>query len=1262
VNRLPTDHKQGLLHCLLRGINALNQTVTSASVPERQAKNAVRMFSYLLNLIVVASEDDALTSTSITGPTSKAKGAKGKKAAAAASAKAAGNWNWSIQRVGCIKGIKQILGCITEELWARKTPEPELVNLLNATCYKFMENVDVVKDADTKQLLFATIGCMTQQFRQAFGATTSILHLLSHFDHLIGPLAEFVQSMVVSFDGQSVVTELLREIGRNDPRELAQDSTGTRNIAGFLTELGNLAPMAILRSGGISVLLPHLNGESYPIRNAIISIMSGIVCQLVVDGESVEGAKKTREQFQEILEERILDTSAYVRGKALQLWCNMAAVEVPIAGGEGGSQAEEQLGGTAMRSSIPRDRQPALVALAADRLRDKSSIVRKEALRLLTTLLVRNPYGPKLPGSEWKAKSEVAATEIGALVGELFVQMQQKQAAESSQPAVELAKAKQEAKEKAAEVAKAANKDELDDSESDADELLGDEDDVDVKEEAEEEGAPMDEEEAVSSAAPLDSPEVQMAKLKYVFFSEGATFAEQMEAVMPIASDLLGSKNITDVKEAIAFIEAGSRYGIEAALPAVQKMLVLMWTKEAAVKTAVIEAYCRLFVNDRRAEAIANNMVQLTCGCNLGELTSLEEMVCELMSEEKIASTVIKALWAMFAGKGSTDSEHSVRALMVLGMCARSDSEIIRKNSGLLVSIGLGVDAETGTYNMGRVQYTCIALQKFQPEKVERGKTAEAVLFNSGDELFQRMVDAVTFDSAADVPGWHAAVEQAINTIFALAENPDKICGQIIAALSKPVFGAGAKPSSAQLARVVFVVGQIALKQLVHLEKIEGEMKRRLRLQEESDKSKSKDDKDDADDIVGGAAASDEIAEAMARLADNDLVLGNSMLGTFAPILVSICSHPEKYPDATLRSAAVLSLTKFMTVSSKFAEENLQLLFTIMQDATEPRIRANCVLAMGDLAVRFANLLEPWTSHMYGRLRDSDVTVRKNAVMVLTHLILNDMIKVKGQVSEMALRLEDDDERVGDLARLFFLELSHKDNAIYNMLPDVISQLASNPELEPAQFNRIMDYLMTFITKGMHCVSLVEKLCYRFRTTSETQQWRYFAHCLSLLDYNDRAIKKLTAQLACYQDTLADEQVYNSFVEIMAKAKKFSSADMKEALAELEAKLEEIHNKGQEDDEAFAKAGKVSKAVAKVKGKKGGKAANRKALEPVATNEDADGDAMDADASEVSAAGSENTAAPKRGGRSKGKATMASSRKARAIVDSDDDDAEDYMI
>lgn len=56
----------------------------------------------------------------------------------------------------------------------------------------------------------------------------------------------------------------------------------------------------------------------------------------------------------------------------------------------------------------------------------------------------------------------------------------------------------------------------------------------------------------------------------------------------------------------------------------------------------------------------------------------------------------------------------------------------------------------------------------------------------------------------------------------------------------------------------------------------------------------------------------------------------------------------------------------------------------------------------------------------------------------------------------MAIRLEDEDERVSSLAHLFFHELSRKGNAIYNMLPDVISQLAcGDSKIEPEQFKKI---------------------------------------------------------------------------------------------------------------------------------------------------------------------------------------------------------------
>lgn len=45
---------------------------------------------------------------------------------------------------------------------------------------------------------------------------------------------------------------------------------------------------------------------------------------------------------------------------------------------------------------------------------------------------------------------------------------------------------------------------------------------------------------------------------------------------------------------------------------------------------------------------------------------------------------------------------------------------------------------------------------------------------------------------------------------------------------------------------------------------------------------------------------------------------------------------------------------------------------------------------------------------------------------MMTHLILKDMVKVKGQVSEMAVLLIDPVPQIAALAKNFFNELSHK--------------------------------------------------------------------------------------------------------------------------------------------------------------------------------------------------------------------------------------------
>eukprot|EP01114_Cavostelium_apophysatum_P020600 TRINITY_DN6951_c0_g1_i3.p1 TRINITY_DN6951_c0_g1~~TRINITY_DN6951_c0_g1_i3.p1 ORF type:complete len:563 (+),score=200.65 TRINITY_DN6951_c0_g1_i3:667-2355(+) len=375
--------------------------------------------------------------------------------------------------------------------------------------------------------------------------------------------------------------------------------------------------------------------------------------------------------------------------------------------------------------------------------------------------------------------------------------------------------------------------------------------------------------------------------------------------------------------------------------------------------------------------------------------------------------------------------------------------------------------------------------------------------------------------------------------------------------------------SISDLSKFFFILGHVALKELVYIEEVQSEIRRRRSAAQEKATKKDKKAKSAIEEELGVAAAAEEQeAETLQEVAEKEIV-GKNLLGTFGPIVSLVCANAgNRFNDQTLRTSAVLALSKFMCVSSDFCDKHLQLLFTILQTAPEPAVRSNVVISLGDLAFRFPNLIEPWTSKIYSRLRDSDTLVRKNTMMVLSHLILNDMIKVKGQISEMALCLEDEDSRISDLAHLFFHELSQKGNAIYNILPDLISGLSVTRDVTEVMFKSIMKYLFTFIEKDKQAESLVEKLCHRLKTVKEVEQWRSLSYCLSLLNINDKALKKLNELYKCYEDKLGDPEVHASFVVVAGKAKKFMKPETKDALAELERRLSVQQEEHQENENA----------------------------------------------------------------------------------------------
>lgn len=60
---------------------------------------------------------------------------------------------------------------------------------------------------------------------------------------------------------------------------------------------------------------------------------------------------------------------------------------------------------------------------------------------------------------------------------------------------------------------------------------------------------------------------------------------------------VLFSLSSSVVQEAIDFFVTVSEFGVSQALVGVRRMLPLVWSKDAGVKEAVVEAYRRLYLN-----------------------------------------------------------------------------------------------------------------------------------------------------------------------------------------------------------------------------------------------------------------------------------------------------------------------------------------------------------------------------------------------------------------------------------------------------------------------------------------------------------------------------------------------------------------------------------------------------------------------------------------------------------------------------------------
>ncbi|XP_059692144.1 condensin complex subunit 1 [Gavia stellata] len=1135
---------------------------------------------------------------------------------------------WEEEREPLLRLLTQLLQLDLRQLWGGLVVEEEFVSLMTGSCYRILENpsIGLQKYRATREAVTHLLAAALIHYDHMFSATLKITQMLQHFERVAPVFAQAVSLWATEYGLKSLVGELLREIGQKCPQDLARDASGIKGYATFITELAEQIPALVLSN--MSVLLRHLDGESYVMRNAILAAMAEVLVQVLNGDQLEEAARGTRDQFLNMLQAHVCDINSFVRSRVLQLFTRIVQCK-----------------------ALPLTQFQSVVSLTVGRLKDKSVVVVKNAIQLLAAFLSNNPFSCKLSCTDLAKplKKEVQKLqemrEHGRSTAAPVITPEEEWDAmlpEVRAATQQLFQPPLEAEEEVLEVEETAD--------STSEQITGLLRKLNYKsaarltqkalcrfQEKEPFCGPTEENEEATilgvlkrlytgscpgensedsprpdsclkpeEAVPEEQPQTELVKQEMLvqYLQDAYNFSVKITEALSLISKMMYENCVSVVQEAIEFFVTVSQFGVPQALLGVRRMLPLIWSKEPGIKEAVLNAYRRLYLSPSgdseraRAQGLVNSLSLIMVDASLGTIQCLEEIISEFVQKDEIKPAVIQLLWERFTEKSQCSSLERRAAVMLLGMMARGKPEIIGSNLDVLVTVGL---SEKACEDYRLAQEVCNAISKLASNpKPAAGKNNAPFRLPQNHMLFGCLSETVSKGFAQPSGHWIPFMEAAVTLIYELAEGAEEICAHILQVCSQQALeklqeadgqeaDPGVSPSRVSdgasslptflLMHLVSLVGQVALQQVAYLEvSVSAELRRRRILREEektrkrSDSSTKKQrpqssgNETTMEEELGlvGASADDTEAELIRSICETELLDGKHLLSAFVPLVLKICNNPGLYSDSALSAAAALTLGKVCMISSEFCDSHLRLLFTMMEKSTLPGVRSNLIIAAGDLAIRFPNLVEPWTSHLYARLRDPCPSVRQTAGLVMTHLILKDMVKVKGQVSEMATLLIDPEEAIMGVAQNFFSELSNKGNAIYNLLPDIISRLSDpNHGIEEESFHTIMRHLFSYITKDKQTESLVEKLCQRFRTARTERQYRDLSHCLTLLPLSERGLHKLQDNFDCFADKLQDPAVYSCFQTVLARFRRAGGKPETKALAEeLEQKLSASHNRG----------------------------------------------------------------------------------------------------
>ncbi|VEU21207.1 DEKNAAC102178 [Brettanomyces naardenensis] len=955
----------------------------------------------------------------------------------------------------CLGTVSMLLS-LRLSLLFQTTPEHNMFvgNLFLNPINALLENQYRAKEGNIKMYSFKVICLAVKYHGQASHMHNAIIQHLTYFPHLSPMMAELLQVLTDHYEFPQLTDGILKDVSAKKFNE--NDTTGPKSISAFLIKLSEMSPLTMMNQ--MSSISELLDSNSFTLRCAVVECVGNIISTLAKSQEEYDQHKDSAGDYISLLEERLLDANPFVRSRALQGLIKLTQMQVKFV-----------------------NRRLRWTKLAVRHLEDRSGLVRRNAIKFLSHLIMSHPYSAindeRLEYEAWNGKLELLTEKLKELQPDIFDDEEENDEEENDE----------EEKEDEGE--------DENEEPTDGDEEKMDEDKIDeekIDEDKIDEDKIVEEDEAAASASsdPSHTSAVHRLFLTWQIYKDCTTFIQLLEKSADLCCELLHSKSKIEVIEVMSYFVLLDAYGISNSAKGIKQMLHLVWMKGSndegnQVVDKLIECYESLYLNGpptdtmlQKATRIAKSLVEITYGASMADLASLEKLIGEFYEKQLIGEDVVNVLWNIF--RQQSDSRESRRgSIIVLGMLALANYEISLKGLDLILDIGL--DPKSDDWIL--TSFSCIALRRAIPAKA--GTTYRMAKEDETVEKLTTILLKYTTDGQ-----WFGMAEEALNSIYAISAHPDDVATNLLREKTRAVFGEQEDESDqvVELSQLLFLIGHIGLKTVIYLEKCEAEFKKK-KIVAENKKNKQ----DNELDMIGGTNE-DDFSDAVQAIKEKELLYGEkSLLAQYVPLVKEVVSHQEEYNDSRLQRQAILCMCKMMCISPRFCESNLGLLLSVMENSDDPIVRSNAVLGLGDMAVCFNSIIDTNKNYLYERLQDPDLMVQRTCLMTVTFLILAGQVKVKGQLAQMAKLYVNEDPAIVDMCKLFFTELATKDNAIYNGFMDMYSGLTADDQLPEKDFKEIIKFVVPFIQKDRHKQQLASKLYQRLLKADSEEAWHQAA-------------------------------------------------------------------------------------------------------------------------------------------------------------------------